>query len=68
MNLVAGGEIAKELMQTDLTGENLAQELLQLLHPKRNKAAREELRRVRALLGEGGASQRAAEVVLNFLS
>ena len=68
VNLVAGSQIAKELMQTDLTGENLAQELLQLLDPKRNKAAREELRRVRALLGEGGASQRAAEVVLNFLS
>jgi lipid-A-disaccharide synthase len=68
VNLVAGGEIAKELMQTDLTGENLAHELLQLLEPKRNEAAREEMRRVRALLGAGGASQRAAEFVLNFLS
>src|SRR6185436_7565513 len=31
VNLVAGREIAKELMQDELTGENLANELLQLL-------------------------------------
>ena len=67
VNLVAGGEIAKELMQTDLTGENLAHELLQLLDPKRNQSAREELRRVATLLGEAGASDRAAESILSVL-
>jgi len=67
VNLVAGGEIAKELMQTDLTGENLAHELLQLLDPKRNQSAREELRRVATLLGESGASDRAAESILSVL-
>ena len=68
VNLVAGNEIAKELMQTDLTGENLAHELLQLLDPKRNQSAREELRLVGARLGEAGASERAADLVLNFLT
>lgn len=68
VNLVAGGEIAKELMQTDLTGENLAHELLALLDPNRNKAAREELRRVGNLLGEAGASERAASLIQKFLS
>lgn len=67
VNLVAGGEIAKELMQTELTGENLAQELVRLLDPKRNQAAREELRRVATLLGEAGASNRAAELILSVL-
>ena len=67
VNLVAGGEIAKELMQTELTGENLAQELVQLLDPKRNQAAREELRRVATRLGEAGASNRAAELILSVL-
>lgn len=68
VNLVAGGEIAKELMQTELTGENLAHELVQLLDPKRNETAREQLRRVGSLLGEAGASERAAELVLSSLS
>jgi lipid-A-disaccharide synthase len=68
VNLVAGNEIARELMQTELTGENLAQELLKILEPPRNKTAREELRRVATLLGEAGASNRAADVILNFLN
>lgn len=68
VNLVAGSEIAKELMQTDLTGENLAHELVQLLDPKRNRAAREELRIVGARLGEAGASERAANLINDFIS
>jgi len=67
VNLVAGTQIATELMQNDLTGERLAQEIIQLLGPKRNKTAREELRRVRDLLGDAGASERAADLVLKFL-
>ncbi|HZN07445.1 MAG TPA: lipid-A-disaccharide synthase [Pyrinomonadaceae bacterium] len=68
VNLVAGSEIAKELMQTDLTGDNLAHELVQLLDPGRNQAAREELRLVGARLGEAGASERAANLILDFLN
>jgi len=64
VNLVAGREIAKELMQDDLTSKNLTQELLQLLEPERNKAAREELREVAHRLGEPGASERAAKLIL----
>jgi lipid-A-disaccharide synthase len=68
VNLVAGTEIATELMQTDLTADNLAQEIIKLLEPKRNETAREELRRVRNLLGKAGASDRAAELILKSLS
>lgn len=67
VNLVAGTQIATELMQTDLTADKLVQEIIQLLDPKRNRTAREELRRVRNLLGEAGASDRAADAILKFL-
>jgi len=67
VNLVAGREIAKELMQDELTGPNLAQEILKLLDPETNKAARKELRSVAQKLGQPGASQRAAEAILKSL-
>jgi len=67
VNLVAGKEIAKELMQDDLTGDNLVSELLKLLEPRRNKVMRETLKDVSSRLGEPGASERAAEVILSFL-
>jgi len=68
VNLVAGKEIAPELMQSDLTAENLAMELLKLLEPGNNAKAREELSRVAHRLGDAGASERAAEVITNFLA
>jgi lipid-A-disaccharide synthase len=67
VNLVAGREIAKELMQDQFTGRNLAGELLKLLEPEINKAARESLRDVTRKLGEPGASARAAELILKAL-
>jgi lipid-A-disaccharide synthase len=66
VNLVAGKEIAKELMQDDLSGKNLVQELLKLLEPERNRLAREDLRDVVRKLGEPDASQRAAELILSM--
>ena len=68
VNLVAGKEIARELMQNDLTAENLAGELLKLLEPAANKRARQQLAEVGHRLGEGGASERAAELVIDFLN
>ena len=67
VNLVAGKRVATELLQDDLDGERLANELLLLLDEKRNAAARTRLREVAYQLGEGGASQRAAESVLMAL-
>ena len=68
VNLVAGREIAKELMQDELTGENLANELLKLLDPNTNKSIKERLRAVGLKLGAPGASQRAAEMIVKFLA
>ena len=67
VNLVAGKEIARELMQNDLTAENLSNELLKLLDPANNKTARTQLAEVAHKLGETGASERAAELILKSL-
>ena len=67
VNLVAGKEIARELMQNDLTAENLATELLKLLDPAANKTAREQLAAVAHRLGEAGASERAAAAILKSI-
>ena len=64
VNLVAGSRVAPELMQDDFNGPTLARELLALLEPDRNARVRERLREVASRLGEGGASLRAAEVIL----
>jgi lipid-A-disaccharide synthase len=68
VNLVAGKEIARELMQNDLNGENLAAELLKLLEPGANAALRNELSQVAHRLGDAGASERAAEAIMRFLA
>jgi lipid-A-disaccharide synthase len=67
VNLVAGREIATELMQDELTGENLANELLKLLEPETNKKMRDKLRDVGLKLGAPGASQRAADQILKLV-
>ena len=67
VNLVAGERVATELMQDDLNGERLANELLSLLDKERNVAMRNRLREVADQLGEGGASERAAQRVLDAL-
>ncbi len=67
VNLVAGRRLAPELMQDDFTGDTLARELLALLDPAHNAEVRARLRDATARLGEGGASRRAAEVVLGAL-
>ncbi len=67
VNLVAGERVATELMQDDLNGERLAGALLSLLDEGRNQEARARLREVVNELGEGGASERAAETILDAL-
>ena len=67
VNLIAGKRIVVELMQNDLTGERLATELVALLDKDRNQAMRTQLHEVAARLGDGGASRRAAQRVLQAL-
>jgi lipid-A-disaccharide synthase len=67
VNLVAGERVVNELMQSDLNGETLAAELLSLLEAKRNENMRNRLHEVAQQLGDGGASERAAEHILAAL-
>lgn len=67
VNLVADERVATELLQDDLNGERLANELLLLLDKGRNEEVRHRLREVADQLGDSGASQRAADVVFEAL-
>jgi len=67
VNLVAGERLVTELMQNDLTGATLSQELLRLLDQERNAAIRARLQKVSDQLGEPGASERAADRILTAI-
>ncbi|MCP4668212.1 MAG: lipid-A-disaccharide synthase [Deltaproteobacteria bacterium] len=68
VNLVAGQEVVKELIQKDVTAERLAHEVLILLE---NKEARknmiEKMIQLRKNLGMGGASARVARIALEMM-
>lgn len=67
-NLIAGREIAPELLQSKLTGVNLAQQILALVKdPARLAQARQDLAEVKEKLGVAKASERAAKVLLASL-
>jgi lipid-A-disaccharide synthase len=68
VNLIAGRRLATELMQDEFTGETLARELISLLESERNAKMRAELKEVMGKIGEPGASRRAAQAILNFVS
>ena len=64
-NLVAGSRVVPELIQDDFTPESVAAEALDILTNRARAAGmREDLRKVRLRLGTPGASDRAAQAVL----
>ncbi len=68
VNLIAGKRVVTELMQDELNGERLAAELTPLLDTRIGQDLRVQLREVVDQLGEGGASRRAAERILDFVT
>jgi lipid-A-disaccharide synthase len=60
INIVAGREIVPELIQNDVNGARIADEVRKLVEPARYAEVRKELAAVRAQLGEAGASRRVA--------
>ncbi|GIU81344.1 MAG: lipid-A-disaccharide synthase [Acidobacteria bacterium] len=68
VNLIAKERVATELIQDEFTPENLANELFRLLDKKENQRMRARLRQIADSLGHGGASKRAAKVILEFLN
>jgi lipid-A-disaccharide synthase len=62
-NIVAGREIVPELVQADVTAERIAAEAEAIVaDPARRARMIEDLRGVRARLGDSGAAARAAEM------
>ena len=67
-NLIAGKQIAPELLQEDLNAQRLQDEIVRLIdNPELAGIQREELNKVRAKLGEANASTRAAQFVIEAL-
>jgi lipid-A-disaccharide synthase len=65
VNLVAGRSIVPELLQDEATGQRLYEEALRILEDRFvYDEMKRDLAKVREVLGEPGASKRAAEAVL----
>ena len=68
VNLIMDKEVVKELIQGDLTEDNLVKELNQLLHDgNRQRQMLEDYEDLQDRLGNAGASEKAAEVVFEAL-
>ncbi len=66
-NVVAGREVAPELLQGEVNPRRLGQELSRLLEPGHAARVRKDLAEVRSHLGEPGAAARVAEHLLGTL-
>lgn len=67
VNLIAGERLVTELMQSDLTGEKLSEELIALLDKDCNEAMRARLQEATLKLGTEDASPRAAAEIMSAL-
>lgn len=68
VNLIMDREVVKELIQNDLTEENLVKELKRLLEDgKKQRRLLEDLDTLRDRLGNSGASEKAAEAIINMI-
>jgi lipid-A-disaccharide synthase len=68
VNLVAEKEIAPELLQRDVNPQRISDEALRILRdPILSRKMVESMKEVRQKLGEPGAAQRAARIVVSLL-
>lgn len=68
VNIVAGEPVVKELIQDQVTPENIAREALGILrNPERDQTVRAKLRPLRDKLGQPGVMNRIAESILRSL-
>ncbi len=68
VNIIAGKEVAPELLQGNVTPEKISKKTLEILtDAPRMEQVRDELRKVKESLGDAGAAKRAAVSVTAFL-
>ena len=68
VNLIMDKEVVKELIQGDLNEDNLVKEVDQLLHNgKRQRQLLEDYEELKDKLGNAGASEKAAVVIIEAL-
>jgi len=69
VNLIAEEDAVPELIQGDVNPEKMAKELLSLLMDDGARQRMiEKLRRIRKILGKGGASERAAAIAIQMIA
>ena len=69
VNIVAGEKIAPEILQSELTADRLAEEALSIItDDKISSAMTDKLSGVKKLLGEPGASMKAAKSILQYIT
>lgn len=66
-NIVTGEEVARELLQDEVTAERISTELLRLLEPEVHAETVARLARIHETLGEPGGAARAATVAAGML-
>lgn len=67
VNLIAGKQVVKELIQGEMNPRNAAAELGKILSGPAREKMLAEYAGIRHLLGDGGASGRAADLIVKYL-
>lgn len=68
VNLIMDRLVVKELIQNDMTADNIRDELKSLLtNQKRQKKLLEDYEELKYILGNSGASDRAAETIISYV-
>ncbi len=66
VNILAEKELVPEILQEHVTGDNIAREILAILgNPVRQQLMNEGFQSLRNMLGQPGASKRAAKIILS---
>ena len=65
-NLIMGKEIIKELLQNDLTLENLKKEIVLILNKNHREMMFENYANLKNIMGKPGASDITAECIVNY--
>ncbi len=69
VNIVAGRKIVPEFIQFKARPKEISEQVLKILqNPAQLEQMKNDLTLVKSLLGEKGASRRAAQIILNFLN